>query len=136
MSFDGDALRLLGEFSDQVLKEYNSLVAELNCRYNPAEWAPAWKIEFRNRTRKLNETVMHYAQALGRTVQKAFPKMPCDAQEQWVLDQFTIGLGDVEIRKHVQFGHPRDINAAISLAIELEAFESMNKTSRYGSSAL
>jgi hypothetical protein len=50
--------------------------------------------------------------------------MQASAREQWVLDQFSLGLSDVEIRRHVQFGHPPDLNAAISLAIEFEAFKS------------
>ena len=46
-----------------------------------------------------------------------------NAQEQWVLDQFVNGLGNSEIRKHVQFAHPRKLHEAISLATEYECFE-------------
>ena len=53
--------------------------------------------------------------------------MDASAQEQWVLDQFILGVGSVDLRRHVQFGHPRDVNAAISLAIEFEAFEAGTK---------
>jgi hypothetical protein len=77
--------------------------------------------------RKPNETIMQFAQALKRLALKAFPNMSTDAQEQWVLDQFTLGLINVELRRHVQFGHPHDLNEAISYAIEFEAFESGNK---------
>ena len=127
MSFDGEALKLLSELSDQVLSNYSMLISELNRRYNPAERAQAWKIEFRNRSRLANESIIQYAQALKRLVSKAYPNMTSDAQEQWVLDQFTHGLGSVELRGHVLFGHPRDVNEAISLAIEYEAFQSGNK---------
>jgi hypothetical protein len=127
MSFDGEALKLLGEFSPEILNDYDKLVEELNRRYNPAERAQAWKIEFRNRTRKPNESIMQYAQALKRLVCKAFPNMSNEAQEQWVVDQFNLGLGSTELRRHVQFGHPSDVNEAISLAIEFEAFEAGNK---------
>ena len=127
MSFDGEALKLLGEFSEEVLADYGKVVAELNRRYDPAERAQAWKIEFRNRIRRANESIMQFAQALRRLALKAFPNMSASAQEQWVMDQFSLGLSSVEIRRHVQFGHPVDLNAAISLAIEFEAFESGNK---------
>ena len=50
--------------------------------------------------------------------------MHSSAREQWVLDQFMLGLGNRELQKHVQFGHPRDLNEAISLATEYVAFES------------
>jgi hypothetical protein len=123
MCFDGEAIKLLGELSRDVLSDYHSLVAELNRRYDPTERAQAFKLEFRNRFRKSSESVSQYAQSLSRLVSKAFPSMPTVAQQQWVLDQFTLGLGSVELQRHVQFGHPRSLNEAISLAIEFEAFE-------------
>jgi thymidylate synthase len=97
MSFDGEALKLLGEFSEEVLADYGKVVAELNRRYDPAERAQAWKIEFRNRIRRANESIIQLAQALRRLALKAFPNMRASAQEQWVLDQFSLGLGSVEI---------------------------------------
>jgi hypothetical protein len=106
MSFDGEALKLLGELSQEILDDYDKLVSELNRRYDPAERAEAWKIEFRNRSEKPNETVMQFDQALKRIVLKAFPNMDASAQEQWVLDQFILGVGSVDLRRHVQFGHP------------------------------
>ncbi len=127
MSFDGEAIKLLGELSDEVLHDYKLLVHELNRRYDPTERAQAWKIEFRNRFRKQHESITQYAQVLNRLALKAFPNMHTSAQQQWVLDQFTLGLGSIELQRHVQFGHPRDLNAAISLAIEYEAFESGTK---------
>ena len=124
MSFDGEALKLLSELSEEMLQDYDLLVHELNRRYNPSERASAYKIEFRNRFRKANESVTEFAQALKRLVCKAFPNMPANALEQWVLDQFTLGLGNVELQRYVQFGHAKELNEAISLAIEYEAFES------------
>ena len=40
-----------------------------------------------------------------------------------VIDQFITGIGNFELQKHVQFGHPKSINAAIGLATEYEALE-------------
>jgi hypothetical protein len=127
MSFDGEALKLLGELSDDVLENYDLLVAELNRRYNPTERISAWKIEFRNRMKLPNETLTQYAQGLKRLVAKAYPNLPVAAQEQFVLDQFSLGLSNLEMKRHVQFGHPRTLNEALSLSIEFDAFESGNR---------
>ena len=124
MSFDGEAMKLLGELSNEILHDYSQLVNELNRRYDPAERAQAYKIEFRHRTRGRHESFMTYAQELKRLVTRAYPTMPSNVHEQFVVDQFISGLGHRELRKHVQFGHPADINQAISLALELEAFDS------------
>ena len=46
-----------------------------------------------------------------------------NAQEQLILNQFVNGLGNAEIRKHVQFAHSKVFHEAISLATEYECFE-------------
>ena len=66
---------------------------------------------------------MQYGYALRRLASKAFPTISLNTQEQWVLDQFVNGLGNSEIRKHVQFAHPRNLHEAISLVTEYECFE-------------
>ena len=40
-----------------------------------------------------------------------------------VIDQFITGLNNYDLQKHVQFGHPKTLNEAISLATEYEALE-------------
>ena len=74
-----------------------------------------------------SESLTQYAQALKRLVGKAYPNLQSTAQEQFVLDQFSLGLPNHEIKRHVQFGHPKNLNEALSLSIEYEAFESGNK---------
>ena len=123
MSLRGEALRILSDITPGAESNYIALVDELNRTYNPAERQTAWKLEFRNRMRKTNESVTEYALALKRLASKAFCNMASDVLEQWVMDQFGIGLGNLELRRHVQFGHPRTLNEAISLAVEYEAFE-------------
>ena len=64
-------------------------------------------------------------------VTKAYPTLPKVAQDQWVLDQFTQGLDSPDLKRHVQFGHPKDVTEAIFLSVEFEAFESCNKDKIY-----
>ena len=66
---------------------------------------------------------MEYGYTLHRLAVRAFPNIPHNCQEQWVLDQFVMGLDRPELKRYVQFGHPRTLNEAISLAIEYESFE-------------
>ena len=123
MCLDGESMKLLGQMEPEVRENYDKLVAELNRRYDPLERAPAYKIEFRSRTHHRHENFMTYAQELKRLGTRAYPDLDIDSLEQFVLDQFIIGLGSLELRRHVQFGHPDNIHQAISLAIEYEAFE-------------
>ena len=34
------------------------------------------------------------------------------------------GLNNHELKRHVQFGHPKNLNEAIALALEYDSFES------------
>ena len=47
------------------------------------------------------------------------------------MDQFITGLDRPELKRHVQFGHPRTLNEAISLAMEFESFEGSMVQGRY-----
>ena len=127
MSFDGDALKLLGELDDQILKDFPLLVQELNRRFDPSEQAEAWKIKFRTRTKQTKESFMIFAQDLTRMANKAYFNLDKTAQEQWVLDQFIAGLDSQMLKQHVQFNHPQNVNQAISLAIEYEAFQNAHQ---------
>ena len=66
---------------------------------------------------------MQYRYALRRLASRAFPTISLNAPEQWVLDQLVNGVGNSEIRKHVQFAHPRKLREVISLATEYECLK-------------
>jgi hypothetical protein len=124
MSLQGEALILLSEMPLEIQNNYDSLVEELTRRFNPVEREAAHRVEFRNRLRNSNESAMQYGYALKRLAVKAFPTLTLSAQEQWIMDQFVAGLENVDLKKHVQFGHPRTLNEAISLAVEYDASDS------------
>jgi hypothetical protein len=47
-----------------------------------------------------------------------------------LVDQYIAGLGNQDLRRHVQFAHPPSFDKAISLALEFEAFEGVQFGSR------
>ena len=126
MAFDGNALKYLSEFSEETLTNFELLVQELFRKHDPAERAEAWKIEFKNRKRRPKEPFSDFAQELKRLVSKAYPKMPKVATDQWILDSFIQGIQNIDMQRHIQFLHPKDVNEAISAAVEYDAFESSN----------
>ena len=129
ISLDGEAMKILGQLTSEVKDDYVKLVAEMNRRYDPKERASAYKIKFRGRIRNKQENLMIYAQDLKRLVSRAYPDIPHTSHDHFVLDQFITGLNTIDMRRHVQFGHPKNMDEAISLAIEFEAFEAANRTS-------
>lgn len=130
MSLQGEAQRILGDLPSYTLHNYEALVNELTQRFNPFERGTAYRLEFRNRTRKSNESAMQYGYVLKRLAAKAFPQISIGAQEQWIIDQFITGLGNIELSKHVQFSHPKTVHEAIALAVEYESFDPTYRQNR------
>lgn len=64
-----------------------------------------------------------YEYALNRLANRAFLNIPMSSREDLIIDQYISGLGDLEIKKYVQFAHPSTFDKAISLAVQFEAFE-------------
>ena len=81
------------------------------------------RVEFRTRQKKKGESVAEYGFAVNRTAGNAYPRMPAEARETIVIDQFISGLPSRDLRRHVQFHHPSTIHEAIALASEFESFE-------------
>ena len=73
--------------------------------------------------KKKGEGVTEYVFALNRIASDAYPRMPLEARETIVIDQFVGGLPSKDLRGHVQFHHPSSIHEAIALASEFESFE-------------
>ena len=117
----GEAQKLLGSLSYSQFTDYTTLKNTLSQRFNPQEREIAYRCEFRNRRRNKDENPSDFGFALRRLGQKAYPTVPYAALEVHILDQFISGLGSVELQKHVQFHHPKTLEAAINLAIEYTA---------------
>lgn len=123
MSLRGTAQRIVSELSPKQLSNYDSLKLSLAQRFCPSERKTAHRCEFRARRRLRGETVSDYGYALNRLANRAFPNIPMFSREDLIIDQYISGLGDLEIKKYVQFAHPSTLDKAISLAVEFEAFE-------------
>ena len=118
----GEAQKLLGNLSQSQYNDYQTLKSMLSQRFNPKERETAYRCEFRNRRRMKDESPSDFGFALRRLGQKAYPSVPYSGLEAHVLDQFISGLGSIELQKHVQFHHPKTLEAAINLAMEYTAF--------------
>ena len=123
MSLRGNAQQVLGELSVHELEDFDAIKAALERRFDPAEKENLHRVEFRSRFKKKGESVTEYGFALNRIASDAYPRMPPEARETIVIDQFVSGLPSKDLRRHVQFHHPSSIHEAIALASEFESFE-------------
>ena len=123
MSLRGIAQRAFSKITSDVLFHYESLKFALSQRFCPPERETTFRCEFCNRRRKREESVSDFGYALKRLATRAFPSIPFDARESLIIEQYISGLGDADLKRHVQFSHPSSLDNAISLALEFEASE-------------
>ena len=119
----GNAQRVLSELTKSELSDYNKLRSALTQRFCPPERETAFRCEFRTRRRSRDESAAEYGYSLKRLASHAFPQIPMSMRESLVIEQYVSGLGNAELKRHVQFSHPSTLDKAISLAVEFEAFE-------------
>lgn len=123
MSLRGRALKVLSELSYKELGNYSELKCALTQRFSPPERETAHRCEFRTRRRKAGETVSEYGYSLRRLASRAYPTFPSDMCESLTVKQLFTVLGCHELKRYVQFSHPKTLDRAISLALEYKSFE-------------
>ncbi|XP_060067597.1 uncharacterized protein LOC132547811 [Ylistrum balloti] len=130
MSLRGSAQRVLSDLTLGHSKDYEKVKSFLIGRFDPPGRDIAYGCQLKCRSRRDTESLVDYGQELRRLAALAFPDLVGSAREITVIDQFIMGIGSFELRKHVQFKHPTTLEAAITAAIEFEAFENEQVTIR------
>ena len=119
MSVSGEARSVVSELPIHQTHDYHALVRALTKCFDPPGREEVYKAEFRQRVKRDNETIAEFGFSLRRLAKKAFPKHTEFGRDEWILDQFKAGLGR-NMREHVHFHHPRDLDEAITLAVDYQ----------------
>ena len=123
MNLRGSARTVLGILPEHEVRDFDSLKAALTRRYSPLERRSAYRNEFQHRRRSKGENLVEYGCVLRKLAAKAHPSLLPNQREVLIVDQFISGLNSTEIRRHVSFAHPENLDEAIDLAVEFESFE-------------
>ena len=108
-------------FCDPLVQvSYEDLVKALHQRFRPEGQEEVHKAEFRSLTKKHSESFMEFGYTLRRLAIRAFSSISGKAREGFVVDQFLVGLTDLDMRKHVSLQHPKSIDQAITLATKFD----------------
>ena len=103
----GDARRILRSLSAFEKTDYGLLQLALAREFDMQEMVMAHRSVYKNRCRKKDETVAQFGFELRQLAQKAHPALSLRELEVHIIDQYLEGLGDKELRKHVQLHHPK-----------------------------
>lgn len=126
IKLNGEAQKLLSTLTLIQLSDFEILKAALLHRFNPKERQLAYRCEFRNRRRQSNENPVDFGSALRCLGRKAYPDLPVETLEVHLIDQYVMGLGSLDLQKHVQLQHPKNLDQAVNLALEYTAICNIN----------
>lgn len=85
MSLRGNAQKLLSDLNAKQVNDYNEIKFALEQRFHPPGQQSAFRSDFRNRRRDKNESVTDYGYALRRLGCLAFPGIPYDVKEIYIM---------------------------------------------------
>jgi hypothetical protein len=109
--------------SQEVLQDYDFLKVTLRRKFAPKERQMAARCEFRNRVRHNNERATDFKVELQRMASKGWSDYSHETKDAMVLEQFLAGIKDGAAKRHIVYGRPSSLQAAVSLLEEYDAFE-------------
>ncbi|CAG2190071.1 unnamed protein product [Mytilus edulis] len=106
---------------------YETLVKSLEERFAPPNQNELYRVQLKERRQRASETLPELGQTIRRLVNRAYPLAPTEVKETLSKDYFLDALHDSEMRIKIKQSRPQNLNQAICLAVELEAFYKAEK---------
>jgi uncharacterized C2H2 Zn-finger protein len=128
VSLRGNAQGVLGNMPKGAKPDYLTLVKALEDRFEPPGHMDIYRAQMRERRQTAGESLPELGQAIRRLANLAYPTATAEIRETLSKDQFVDALVDSEMRIRIKQARPRNLNEAIQLAVELEAYTRAEKT--------
>lgn len=130
LSIRGQAQAVLGDLPRDRGQHYETLVRYLQERFSPPNQTELYRVQLKKRRQRPLKTLSELGQAIRRLTNLAYPTAPGEVRETLAKDQFIDALIDSDIRIRIKQSRPANLNEAISLAVELEAYNKVEKRDR------
>ena len=118
----GEALTVLGDLDEYMRRDYDALVAALNCRFGSQNQSELYRAQLKNRARQKDEGLPQLAQSIKRLAKMAYPNASFELRDTLARDHFIDALVDSDIRWGVYQSRPLSLDDAVKTAMEYEAF--------------
>lgn len=119
----GLALSVLSDLRPEYRYSFRHLISALSARFEPENQKEIYKTQLKIRVRRKNESITELMQYIKRLVRMAYPNAPLDFRDQITKDSFIESLNEQEMEWSVFQGRPRNLEDAVRLALEYEAFQ-------------
>ena len=123
----GTALAYAESLPERRTRSYTDLTEALEERFGDERLADVYKAELRTRQRREGESIPALGQEIRRLVQYAYPGVGIEGIEELAIERFREALSDPDQRMSVHQSHPRNLDEAIQVAMDLEAWQISEK---------
>jgi hypothetical protein len=127
VSLRENAQGVLGNMPKGAKPDYHTLVKALEDRFEPPNQTELYRAQMRERRQIAGESLPELGQAIRRLANFAYPTATAEIRETLSQDQFVDALVDSEMCIRIKQARPRNLNDAIQLAVELEAYNRTEK---------
>lgn len=129
VSLRGAAQGVLGNVSSETGQQYNLLVEALEERFAPPNQTELYRAQLKERRQRASETLTELGQAIRRLTCLAYPSVLMEVRETLGKEAFIDALVDSTMRLRLKQSRPQNLNEAIRLAVELDAYYKTEKRS-------
>ena len=120
VSLKGQAQTVLSDARN--IASYQEIVRLLELRFGPGGKAEMYLSQLRGRSRKSGESLQELGHAIRRLTQFAYPELDYLAQDRLARTHFGDAIQSPEIRMRLFNSQAADLDEAIRVATEIEAF--------------
>ncbi|KAK3104661.1 hypothetical protein FSP39_007335 [Pinctada imbricata] len=127
VSLRGGAQAVLGNLPVESRKNYKELCTALEDRFCPSNQMDLYRAQLKERRQKASESIPELGQDIRRLTNLAYAKAPSDVQETLAKEYFIDALHNADMRLKIKQSRPKNLNEAVCLAVELDAFNNAEK---------
>ena len=124
----GPALRAFHAIPAEDRRTYAKAIDALQNRFSPVERQSVHRAALRSRRRKPDEDLSELADDVLLLAGRSYPAMDSDALDQLALEALLDAL-DVQLRRRVRDADPETLNAAVSRALVVDAYDEADRRS-------
>ena len=130
VSLRGLAQGVLGNLPLEKQKDFEELSKALSERFSPESQTELYRAQLKEREWKHGENVAEFGQRILRLTTLAYPKADPCLINSLAMGFFVDAISDSEMRLGIQQTRPKDLNEAVKVAVELEAFDRAERQRR------
>jgi len=121
-SLEKDAGQVLWDYSAETTASLSRMIKVLKERFGEANQSDKYRFELKNRRRRPNETSRSLHSDIRRLTALALPDLEHRARETMACDYFMDALNDPNFALKVRERFPKDLDAALRIALQLEVW--------------